>query len=207
MHNKVPLVIGSNSDETSRELAAANPKGLTEAQYEAAVLAYAANNQMLADQALAQYPASHYASPLEAYVQLTTDAKFTTTATYDACVAALGQSGTPVWRYFYTHHLDNGTAVEKSLGAWHAQELSFVFRDLAVGGYTPSAAEQVLSDTIDAIWTGLAASGTVTGTPAWPQYDPSTDPYMQLDETQQSATGLRTSQLQFWDGVENHHCP
>jgi para-nitrobenzyl esterase len=199
MHNHVPFVIGSNSDETSLELGEANPMGMTAAQYQAAVLAYASNNQTLANQILAQYPASSYASPLEAYIQVTTDAKFTSGARYAARVAVMGQSDKPVWRYFYTHHLDSGTAAEKALGAWHGAELAMVFRDLGADGYVASAGEQMLADFIDDAWTGMAAGGSPGA--MWPAYVASTDPYLQLDDTVQAGTGIRTSLCDFWDGV------
>jgi para-nitrobenzyl esterase len=207
-HNHVPFVIGSNSDETSLELAKATPQGMTAAQYQAAVLAYVGGDTALASQVEAMYPVGSFATPLQAYVQVTTDAKFTSTATYDACVAALGQPETPVWRYFFAHHLDDGTAIEKALGAWHGQELAFVFRDLAEGNsYTPSAGEQALADTMGAAWTSMASAGAPGGTPGWPRYAPATDPYVAIDDTLTVAAGLRTSLVQFWNGVLGRHCP
>jgi para-nitrobenzyl esterase len=196
-HNHVPLVIGSNSDETSLELAKADPSGMTDAQYQAAVLQYASGNQSVATQILAQYPASSYGSPLEAYVQVTTDAKFTSGARYAARVAVQGQTDRPVWRYFYTHHLDDAKPATQALGAWHGQELTMVFRLLHVSGYTPSAGEQSLSDSIDAAWTALAAGGAPSA--SWPAYDATTDPYVQLDDAITPGTGVRTAQCDFWD--------
>jgi para-nitrobenzyl esterase len=203
----VPIVFGSNSDETSLELAGAYPHGITAAQYSTMVLSYASGNQAFADQILAMYPASNYASPLEAYVQVTTDAKFTSTATYDACVAALGQSDAPVWRYFYAHHLDSGTAIEKALGAWHGQELAFVFIDLGAGGYQPSSGELALGATIDSDWAAMAAMGAPTSAPTWPKYDPASDPYVQLDDTVTTGTGLRSAQVKFWNQIIGRTCP
>ncbi len=201
-HNHVPFVIGSNSDETALELGKAYPSGMTATQYSAAVLAYASGSQTLANQILAQYPAASFASPLEAYVQVTTDAKFTDGARYAARVAVMGQPGTPVWRYFYTHHLDDGTAVTKALGAWHGQELGFVFGDLGTAGYTPSAGEQGLAVTIESAWAGMAASGAPAGgSIMWPPYVASSDPYTQLDDTVTAGTGVRTSRCDFWDTV------
>jgi len=201
-HNHVPFVIGSNSDETALELAQANPSGMTAAQYQSAVLAYASGSQTLASEILAEYPVASFASPLEAYVQVTTDAKFTDGARYAARVAVMGQSDQPVWRYFYTHHLDDGTAVTKGLGAWHGQELAMVFRDLGADGYTPSAGEQSLAGTIDAAWAGMSASGApVGGSVTWPQYVAASDPYTQLDDTVTTGTGVRTSLCDFWDMV------
>jgi para-nitrobenzyl esterase len=206
-HNHVPWIIGSNSDETSLELGQAYPSGMTTTQYQAAVLAYVGGNQSLANQVMTQYPAASFASPLEAYVQVTTDAKFTSTAAYDACIAATGQTDAPVWRYFYTHHLDDGSATLKALGAWHGAELAFVFRDLGASGYVPSAGEQALAGAIDAYWSGMAASGTPGGTPAWPTYAPAADPYLQLDDTLTVGNGVRTSLTTFWNGVLGRSCP
>ena len=204
MHNHVPLVIGSNSDETSESLAGTYPKGMTEAEYQAAVLAFTSNNQTLTSQILAMYPASNYATPLQAYVQVTTDEKFTSGASYDACVAAQGQTDAPVWRYFYSHHVENAMAAVKALGAWHGQELLFVFRNL--GNYTPSAGEQTLAGTVGAYWSSMARSGSIAS-PTWPTYDPATGPYLQIDDTVQAGTGLRASLVQFWNGALGRTCP
>jgi carboxylesterase type B len=180
---------------------------MTEAQYEAAVLAYASNDQTLANQVLALYPAASFASPLEAYIQVTTDAKFTSATTYDACVAAVGQSDDPVYRYFYTHHIDDSTAAVRALGAWHGQELGFLFGSLAEGSYKLSAGEQALTTALQTCWANMARSGTVGGSLPWPPYNPATAPYMQLDDTLQAGMGVRTSLMQFWSGVNGHTCP
>jgi para-nitrobenzyl esterase len=205
MHNHVPFVIGSNSDETSLELGKAHPGGMTAAQYQAAVLLYAGGNQTLANAVLAQYPAASYATPLEAFIQVTTDAKFTCTARYDARAAATGQHDQPLHRYFFTHHLDSGTAtaIERALGAWHGQELAFVFLDLGAGAqYVPSAGEQTLAATIGGSWTRLAASGNPSGAGVtWPVYDATTDAYLQLDDATQAGAGVRTAQCDFWDRI------
>ncbi|MGD0527506.1 MAG: carboxylesterase family protein, partial [Polyangiaceae bacterium] len=199
--NHVPFVIGSNSDETSEELAEDYPSGMTAAQYPTAVLAYASGNQTLANEIVAEYPVANYASPLEAYVQVTTDAKFTDGARYAARMAVMGQPETPVWRYFYTHHLDDGTAATKALGAWHGQELVFVFQ-LMVTGYTPSAGELALGTTIGGAWASMSATGApVGGGVTWPPYVAATDPYTQLDDTVTTGTGVRTAQCDFWDMV------
>jgi para-nitrobenzyl esterase len=199
----VPLVIGSNSDETARELAGTYPSGMTTAQYQAAVLAYVKNDQDLANQVLAEYPVASFPSPLEAYVQVSTDAKFTCNARRDARLAAQGQPDQPVWRYFFTHHLDDASAATKALGAWHGLELAFVFDDVAEGGYAPSSAELTLASTLGGAWTSMAAGGApdVGASVAWPKYDASTDPYVQLDDTLTTGTGVRTTLCDFWDGI------
>jgi len=95
----------------------------------------------------------------------------------------------------------------EALGAWHGQELAFVFIDLGAGGYKPSAGELTLGDAIDSDWAAMAASGAPSSSPSWPKYDPATDPYVQLDDTVTTATGLRTAQVQFWNKVIGRSCP
>jgi len=196
-HNHVPFVIGGNSDETSRAV----PATLTQAQYEAAVRAYAGGVQTLADQVLAMYPAKDFGgSPRKAFVAVTTDAKFICTVRYDARLAAQGQTDVPVYRYLYTHALDSGaTAV---FGAWHGIELTFVFRHTSIAGYAPSAGEQALADTIDGAWLALAATGNPSSDAlSWPRYEPATDPYVQLDDMVTTGQGVRTKYCDFWDTV------
>jgi para-nitrobenzyl esterase len=199
-HNHVPFVVGSNSDETSLALAQAYPGGMTPAAYETAVLAYAGGNQTRANQILALYPASDYPSPLIAYTSVTSDAKFICTARTVARAASASQSE-PVYRYFFAHHLDTAAPAVQALGAWHGLELAFVFRDLDAAGYTPSAAETALADAIDGYWLRLAATGDPNraGATDWPRYDTATDPYLALDDTVQSAAGVRTTYCDFWD--------
>jgi len=198
-HNHVPLVIGVNSDETAREI----PASMTEAEFDASVLTYAGGIQTIADKVTAMYPASDYGnSYTKAFTAVTTDAKFICTARYDARLAAMGQAGTPTYRYFYTHALDNAQAAVKAYGAWHGIELTFVFRRTNIAGYQPSAGELALSDAIDADWLSLAATGNPTATGlTWPDYDASTDPFVQLDDTISTGDGVRTKYCDFWDSL------
>ena len=105
-HNHVPFIVGSNANETGQAIVAAFPTGMTMAQYQAAVLAYAGGNQTFANAAMAQYPVGDYGNdPRAAFIALTSDSKFICTARYVARTAAAHQAE-PVRRYFYTHHLD-----------------------------------------------------------------------------------------------------
>lgn len=200
-HNHVPLVLGSNSDETSLSLAQAYPQGMTDAQYQAAVLAYVGGNQSAASAIIAQYPTSSFASPLEAFVQVSTDAKFVCTTRYDARAAAAGQTDAGVWRYFFVHHLESAGSTVHALGAWHGLELAFIFRDLGASGYMPTSAETSLADAIEGSWTSLAASGDpgAGGAATWPRYDATADTTLQLDDAIQTVTGVRKAQCDFWD--------
>jgi len=195
-HNRVPLVVGANSDETGRDA----PMLASEAEYRAAVLALVGGIQALADAVVQRYPVAEYGTPRKAYVALTSDAKFICTARRAARAAASG--GSRVWRYFFTHALDNGGAVLHSLGATHGLELAFVFDHLDIAGYTPSAGERALATGIVASWGRLAANGDPAGPGAsWPPYDTARDPFQQLEDPLAAGEGVRTAQCDFWDSL------
>lgn len=196
-HNHVPFVVGANHDETGKSVGPMN-----ETQYEAAVLALAGGAKALADQILAEYPSSAYASPRAAYVALTSDLKFICAARKVARAAVKGQSE-PVYRYFFTHVSDNGSVATKAFGAFHGYELLFVFDHLTAAGYTPSSGETALAAAIGGYWSRLAATGDPNGqgAVAWPVYDAAKDAFLQLDDTIVAGEGVRTAQCDFWDGL------
>ena len=197
-HNRVPVVVGANSDETARAVPL-----LTEAQYQQSVLQLAGNSQLLANRILAEYPSSEYGgSPRRAYVALTSDAKFICTARWAARALAAGQDE-PVFRYYFTHPYTNGTAGLLQLGAYHAAELPYVFGNLGIAGYVPTAGEVALSAAIQGYWSRLAATGDPNGegAVAWPTYDAASDPFLQLDDPVAAGEGVRTRQCDFWDSL------
>jgi para-nitrobenzyl esterase len=197
-HNRVPVVVGANSDETARAVPL-----ITEAQYQQSVLQLAGNSQLLADRILAEYPSSEYGgSPRRAYVALTSDAKFICTARWAARALAAGQEE-PVFRYYFTHPYTNGTAGLLQLGAYHAAELPYVFGNLGIAGYVPTAGELALGATIQGYWSRLAATGDPNGegAVAWPSYDAASDPFLLLDDPVAAGAGVRARQCDFWDSL------
>jgi para-nitrobenzyl esterase len=196
-HNRVPVVVGANSDETSRAVAP-----MTQTQYEQSVLALAGGSQLLADLILAEYPVAEYGSQRAAYVALTSDAKFVCSARIAARTLSSAQSQ-PVFRYFFTHPYSNGTAGLKLLGAYHGAELSYVFGDLGLAGYVPTAGETALSAAIQGYWSRLAGTGDPNGEGAvvWPTYDAATDPFLQLDDPIAAGKGVRSRQCDFWESL------
>ena len=95
-HHQVPVVIGTNADETAREV----PLNLSEAQYQA-LLTTAFANPAVRAQVAAVYTSESFGSPRRAYVALTSEAKFTCPARTIARALAAAQ-GAPVFRYYFT---------------------------------------------------------------------------------------------------------
>ncbi len=192
---KVPMIVGTNKMETSRSVPI--PLTATEAQYEAAVRSLFAG---AADRVLAEYPVSDYASPWDAYVALTTDAKFTCGAR--RVLGALAASSTPAYRYFFSHVLDNGSPIVKKIGASHGVDVLYTFDHLNIAGYVEGPGDRVVADAFTRRWASFAknpADPNGGATPAWPAYSSATDPYLELDSPVRTGEGLRRSHCDFWE--------
>ena len=191
--NRVPMIVGSNADETA--IFVRNVQ--TPEEYRAAVTAMA---PAAAAQILAQYPVESYASGRAAMIAVTTDALFTCNARRTVRAALAGQ-GQPVYRYFFTHTMAGGAL--RTLGAFHGLDLFFVFDHLDTTGYTPTADEQALAIAMMHAWAKFAATGDPNGTgaPAWPRAKAGADPFVQLDTPTASGDGVRTQQCDFWDSL------
>jgi para-nitrobenzyl esterase len=196
-HNHVPLIVGVNSEETGRAVGAVP----TEQAFDTSLLGFAGGNQALANLAKAQYPVAEYqGSYRKALVALTSDAKFVCTARASVRAADAGQDE-PVYRYYFTHALDNSPQLA-ALGAWHGLELPFVFGHVNVGGYTPSQAELALSLAIGGYWARFAdGDPNGMGAVSWPLMNGDTDAYLGLDDPIAPGRGIRGPQCDFWDTI------
>jgi len=195
-HHHVPFVVGANSDETSRDV----PTSLTEGQF-ASILALTFG--AAAVPAIQEfYSSAIFGSPWAAYVQLTTDLRFVC-RTGDIARAAAASQAEPVYRYLFAESVSRGLT---DYGANHGLELPFVFGGLEVGGFTPDADEQALSQAMQGYWSALAAAGDPNGgtRPLWARYDPALDNYLLLEGADiRMAEGLRTDRCAFWEGLLN----
>lgn len=193
-HNHVPLVIGSNADETSRMV----PRVTTAAEYQTAVQQqYGAAAAPL----LQLYPASDYATPQKALIRLTTDVTWTC-PTRRLARSASAHQAEPVLRYHFIWTAPGASGA--SVGATHGLELPFVFGTFsALAGFTPSASDLALSSAMGGYWSRLAATGEPSGgsSPAWPHYDAATDPYLELGPTITARAGLATAQCDALDAL------
>jgi para-nitrobenzyl esterase len=192
--NHVPVVVGSNQDESALFL-----RGTTTAD------AYTTQitdmvGPALAQRILAEYPVDQYGTPRAALIAATTDPRFTCTARKTVRALLQGQSE-PAYRYSFTQVFAGGPLA--ALGAFHGAELFFVFGNLATVAHQPTPDETALSDAMIGYWSRFAATGNPNGggAPEWPRAKAGSDPYLKLDTTIAASDGVRSAQCDFWDGL------
>jgi len=154
----------------------------------------------VADQVLALYPVANYDAPIWAWVDVNSDFIITCDVRA-AALAAVGPQRPTVWRYFFTHRLENPN-IFAQYRAFHTEELYFVFGNLMnINGaaYTPTMAEVTLSNNLMGYWTRFAATGNPNGAGAaqWLPYDAANEQILQLDDTFSTLNGYHITQCNY----------
>jgi len=150
------------------------------------------------DRILAVYPASAYATPRDAFAQLTTDAEFTCQSRRVARALSRAQKE-PVYRYLFNHALENDPEL-KALGPTHTVEHPFFFA--WQGKYQPSDSDRTVQRYMAGYWTRMAKTGNPNGgdDPEWPAYSTETDAYLEIGATA-AKSGPAEAHCDFWDTV------
>ncbi|MDP3236067.1 MAG: carboxylesterase family protein [Myxococcales bacterium] len=189
----VPVILGTNADETSRMV----PLVRTDAEYRAAVTAqYGA---ALANRVLVQYPSARFSSPRVALIALTTDATWTC-PTRRLARALESTQPAPVYRYFFTWRAPGPAGAV--VGSTHGLEIPFIFRTFgALTGTAPDAAALSLSDAMQASWVSFASTGVPTSPVVWPRLPSGGDAALELGTPIAAMTGVRTADCDFIDSL------
>ena len=124
------------------------------------------------DRILAEYVLSAYPSPRAAFVRAATDAFFTC-RTRNVARALVEAGAGPVYRYLFTHPLEN----DPMSGVGHSREHSFFFewRDYEAGD-----ADERMSAQLVKHWTQMAKTGRPASETAWPGVTSENVPYIEL---------------------------
>ena len=193
----IPVIIGSNTDET---LGWADTAGRVtdDASYNAAldkVFGAAAR-----DRILALYPASAYPSPREAFAQATTDAEFTCKSRRIANALSQVQRE-PVYRYLFNQMLENDPQL-KTRRVAHTIEHAFLFG--WQGTYRPSDVDRAVQRRVVGYWTRMAKTGNPNGgnDPEWPAVSNEHDAYLEIGATTIAhRDGPTNAHCDFWDAT------
>lgn len=183
-HNHVPLVFGTTTDEYSMiiDLMADTPLE-TEEQYRDWI---AGLGPFLGAFVGREYPPDEYESPRDAILAFLGDYLMHCPVRRLARAAAASQDE-PVWRYLYAFRFEREPYAQ--YGAAHGFEVALLWEE----NLPINDRERAMADTILSIWSGFAATSdpTVAGRFPWLEYDPSTDPYLVIDDTISAAEGWR----------------
>jgi para-nitrobenzyl esterase len=197
----VPLLVGSLTDEWQNF----NVPELSPAAYAAAI-----ENVVGAEWApafLAAYPASAYPTPRLAYIDWATDYAMHCPTRYLAQVAHGAdptEDRAPVWKYLFANRLD-GNATLAALGAFHTQDMGFVFGVLSSfrnTPYTPTPGEVELSAAMQDYVLRFAATGNPNprpGSVAWHRYTPGREWYLRLDEVIEQGERWHSDGCEVWN--------
>ena len=198
--NKVPLMIGSNSEEMSLSA----PPTVTPLMVTALINSTVPSS--LQAQATTLYPpGTNTTQARQSYIGILTDAQFTATTRRVAQCVSVNQTE-PVWRYFFTHkHTIPQLA---TYGSYHGMELFYVFNTwenatLGTGPLFKPQDDSVQNAMLN-YWVNFANTGNpnVAGLPNWPQYQSINDCYLEIKATPNgNQCGLRTAQSNLWDNA------
>jgi para-nitrobenzyl esterase len=109
-----------------------------------------------------------------------------------SAAARIAKQGVPVWHYRFSYVADS----VGQPGAQHATEVPFFFDNAAIKyGAQTTPKDIAVGKTVSAYVVNFAKAGDPNGAglPAWPKYDPATDPLMDF-----SAGGAATPQKDPW---------
>lgn len=194
-HNMVPLIFGTNAQETGNRVAL----DLSEAAYEALVLTQFGPN--LGNLILTRYPAPAYTSPTAAYVAFTTDVQFICAARRVAQQAAMHSQ--PVFTYRFSKSFES--TVLENFGAFHGIELFYLFQQMsALDGYVATAADQRVEADMASYWGSFARNGHPNGVEGvartqWEPFSPTADNVLMIDKETTQVSEPRASECEFLD--------
>lgn len=198
--NHVPLVVGSNADETAITAPATITPEMTRAYFRLAV------PKQFYDRLLELYPpGTTNRQAREAFIQATTDAQFTANARRIARGVAQNQDE-PVWRYFFSHTLSGLSGL---YGAYHGLELFFVFQTIDSTTYARDGKitndDRSVATMMGQYWSRFAETGNPNqyDLTEWQEYNSVTDAYLDINVSAFRGTDLRTEKCDFWDQVMN----
>jgi len=192
-HNHMPLLIGTTGEEMVLMGYEASKNIHTERDYVDAVTAVAGP---WAPKLLSLYPVQTYASPRQAYNDISADNVFVCPARKIARAVEASQTEF-VGRFHYTHTLSSGPFVP--WGPAHAFELFFLFGNFGAAKVVPTEAEQSLAIEFQQRWSTFARTGVPGSDSLWERYGSKADNYVIFGDAVSKAGGLHTTQCDFWD--------
>jgi para-nitrobenzyl esterase len=191
--NDTPVLIGTNSDEGALFIQG----GVTSAAFQGQIRGGYGEH---AGELLAVYPNATDAEALQGARDVFRDSLFAwPTWTWARLQSAKGNGRA------YVYYFDHRTP-QRPNGAWHADEMAYVFRNLGSGFAGVSVAatrpeDLAMSDLVSTYWTNFAKTGDPNGTglPRWPAFTEASRQVMFLDSASSARPVPNMAQLEAWD--------
>jgi para-nitrobenzyl esterase len=195
--NRVAAIVGSNADEmTSLSNPAMNPKTLDKVtevmteRYGAPVFEKFKEIYRVTDDTTAARAFLHIGGDRAFALGMRQWARFNDDAGLDS------------YLYYFTHS-PPGPGSEY-LRAHHAAEIAYAFDNTISSDRRPySEVDQKLADQIADYWVNFARTGNPNGDglPNWPEYDPDTEGYIELDDSIEAKQNLLKNRLDFLEAA------
>jgi para-nitrobenzyl esterase len=200
--NKVPLLVGSNSDEAT---VLGVPPDSAQAFLQQAHRRYGDHT----DEFLKFFPAGSDAEAKDSFYLLQTDIFAQQERMWERM---LTHSGKPAYVYYFSHKspIPAGMYPEQArhdLGAFHTAEIVYVFRNFNARPWPWTDEDRKLSDMMSAYWVNFAKKGDPNGPglPKWPQAggEKSGDKYLEFGQQgpPQVHDGLDKTTSDFFDSL------
>ena len=191
--NDVPVIVGSNANEmTTLTTPAILPKTMedyrkrVESQYGELIKEFDA-----------VYPVKTADDIAAAYLDSLRDATFTLGMRTWARMTSTGHSR--AYLYYFSHVPPNPNS--KYLGAYHASEIVYVFKNLNPQNQAYQVVDHKLSDLMSSYWVAFATTGDPNGKglPKWAPYNQDTEPYLEFGDSIEARNHLLKAQLDFME--------
>ena len=196
--NRVPFLVGSNSDEYAHRFEDLDLGVIDTAAYELFIASYFQLPLPTARRAAELYPLSDYPSAARGIGAIVEDRNINCPARLYANTMAVTQSE-PVYRYHFSRVLSDEVNREAN-GAYHSTELLYLFQHMNGDAFSAVDDDRVVEAQMLRYWTRFAANANPNGgTDAeWPQYEEFVDPYLQIDVESTAKSLLKKEQCDFW---------
>jgi para-nitrobenzyl esterase len=192
--NDTPVLIGANSDEGALFIQG----GVTSAAFQEQIRGGYGEH---ADELLAVYPNATDAESLQGARDVFRDSLFAwPTWAWARLQSAKGRGRA------YVYYFDHRTP-QRPNGAWHADEIAYVFRNLGSGfaglsdGGATRPEDAKMSDLVSTYWTNFAKTGdpNASGLPRWPAFSDTSRQAMFLDAASSARPVPNMKQLDAWE--------
>jgi len=194
LFNKVPYILGSNSDEGTLFAMGTTPI-TTEEEYQAELLA---RYGTYAPAIEALYPASKFGGNYQdALIRVSGDSSLVC-STYDVAKRISDAKG-KTWVYNFARVPNLSFILALDLGAFHGLEISYVFGSVE----PPSTGDAYLGSKMREYWSRFAEKGKpkATKSQSWPRFKTKSYKMIRFNSTISKLQYFRKAECDFWTGV------